>query len=493
LPLFTPTPIAESFGHFLLRPQLFYSDPNCSGDASNRAGIAYWARVAVAVMPARRPFFRLGTGTVPIHRRRRTRLTAAYAVAIATLVCGYAQAATEAAINAAAGRQTSVAPTATHVTPYVPTDPHAVLQAVPARRDATVRNLLALRRALDAHPHDLQGADALARAYIDFGRQLGDAHYAGYAEAVIAPWMAQPAPPPVALVLQATILQFRHQFDDARVLLKQALARDPRNAQAWLTTATLDMVQGRYAAAADACANVARYGGRATGIACAGNLHIYTGQARQAMVLLGQLDTDAPDTSPGFNAWIQGLLAEACERLGDWSAAEAHYRKALAATPDDNFLQVAYADFLLDRGRPGEALTLLANSLQSDTAYLRVALAHAALGSADTARDTWIMAARFEALTQRGSDYYGREQVRFALYLQHDPDTALALALQNWKVQRAPWDARVLLEAAKAAGRPAAAAEAIAFLAQTRLQDPVIEPLANELRASRGRTTEARR
>jgi predicted Zn-dependent protease len=418
---------------------------------------------------------------------------AAYAVAIATLVCGYAQAATEAAINAAAGRQTSVAPTATHVTPYVPTDPHAVLQAVPARRDATVRNLLALRRALDAHPHDLQGADALARAYIDFGRQLGDAHYAGYAEAVIAPWMAQPAPPPVALVLQATILQFRHQFDDARALLKQALARDPRNAQAWLTTATLDMVQGRYAAAADACANVARYGGRATGIACAGNLHIYTGQARQAMVLLGQLDTDAPDTSPGFNAWIQGLLAEACERLGDWSAAEMHYRKALIATPDDNFLQVAYADFLLDRGRPGEVLTLLANSLQSDTAYLRVALAHAALGSADTARDTWIMAARFEALTQRGSDYYGREQVRFALYLQHDPDTALALALQNWKVQRAPWDARVLLEAAKAAGRPAAAAEAIAFLAQTRLQDPVIEPLANELRASRGRTTEARR
>jgi len=92
------------------------------------------------------------------------------------------------------------------------------------------------------------------------------------------------------------------------------------------------------------------------------------------------------------------------------------------------------------------------------------------------------MAARFEALTLRGSDYFGREQVRFALQLQHDPQRALDMARRNWQVQRAPWDARVLLEAALAAQQPQAAADVLEFLKKTKLQDPIIVPLADELR-----------
>jgi Tfp pilus assembly protein PilF len=388
------------------------------------------------------------------------------------------------ATTAATPAQTGVAlPAAPSRAAYVPTVASDVLQQVPAASDPTVRLMADLRAKLNADPTNVVVADQLARAYIDFGRQLGDAHYAGYAEAVIAPWMAKAPPPPVALVLQATILQFRHQFSEARDLLKKAIQRDPQNTQAWLTLATLDMVQGDYATAAKDCSQVSRRGGIALGLACTGNLRSYTGQAQQSAALLAQLGADAPTLSVPFKAWIEGLLAETYERLGDWSAAEAHYRKALSYAPDDNFTQVAYADFLLDRGRPQEVLTLLARSAQSDTAFLRLALAHAALGSPDTARYTWIMAARFAALTQRGSDYYGREQVRFALHLQHDPATALDLAERNWQVQRAPWDVRVLLEAALAAGRPSAALPVLAFLDQTKLQDPMIEPLARQLRA----------
>jgi len=376
--------------------------------------------------------------------------------------------------------------------PYRPDDGTTILQQVPARRDPAVRNLSVLRAALDADPRDLHAAAALARAYIDFGRQVGDAHYAGYAEAVIAPWMAAADPPVVAEVLQATILQFRHQFDDARALLVRALRRDPRDAQAWLTIATLDTAQGRYDAARKACAEVARNGGEVVGIACLASVRMSTGQAREASVMLRRIDADAAGTSGEYAAWIEGLAAEASERLGAWADAERHYRKALAAAPADNFLLVAYADFLLDRGRAREVVPLLAASWQSDTAFLRIVLAEAALGAPDAARDTFLMAARFAALQQRGSDYYGREQVRFALHLEHDPQAALALALQNWNVQRAPWDARVALEAAKAADRPGDVAGVLAFVAQTRLQDPVIEVLAAELRARLARTREAR-
>jgi len=52
------------------------------------------------------------------------------------------------------------------------------------------------------------------------------------------------------------------------------------------------------------------------------------------------------------------------------------------------------------------------------------------------------------------------------------------MAKRNWDVQRAPWDARVFLEAAEAARQPRAAAPVLAFLQKTKLQDPVIESVA---------------
>ena len=385
----------------------------------------------------------------------------------------------------------TVAPPPPYRAPYTPTDEKEVLQQVPRASDPKVGQMKLLRRKLDNDPTNSSTADELAQAYIDFGRQLGDAHYAGYAEVVLAPWLAQASPPVSALVDYATILQYRHQFAEARTQLKRALDNDPHNAQAWLTLATLDMVQGNYPTASRDCSQVAVRGSYILVIACTGNLRSYLGQAQQSLSLLTQIEGDAPGLSAPFKAWIQGLMAEAAERLGDWGQAEAHYRRALALTPNDNFLLVAYADFLLDRDRPKEVLTLLADSSQSDTAFLRLALAQAALHSPDVPLYTWIMGARFEALIERGSDYFGREQVRFALYLQHDPQSALNIALRNWEVQRAPSDARVLLEAAQAAHQPQAAAPVLAFLRETKLQDPIIEPLARRIEAQLRSATSA--
>src|SRR4029453_6674384 len=100
-------------------------------------------------------------------------------------------------------------------------------------------------------------------------------------------------------------------------LLKQAVRRDPKNAQGWLTLATLDMVQGDYVAAANGCAQVARPGGLFLGPACTASNYMYTGRARESIALLTTLEGQAPPASPALSAWIHGLLAESCERLGD--------------------------------------------------------------------------------------------------------------------------------------------------------------------------------
>ena len=387
---------------------------------------------------------------------------------------------------AAAAEPVVAVPAAPYRAPYLPRADSEILQKVAPATDPAVREIDGLRAKLNGDRGSFRVAHELARAYIEYGRQVGDARYMGYAEAVLAPWLATAQPPVTVLVTQATILQYRHQFAAARAMLQSAVTRSSRNTQAWLSLATLDMVQGDYGSAADDCSQVARTGGRLLGLACTGNLRSYVGQAEQSVALLTQVAVDSASLPAPFKAWVQGLLAESAERLGQWDKAETAYKSALGYTPQDNFLLVAYADFLLDRGRPREVLGLLNDYAESDTAFLRLALAHAALRSPLAERYTWIMAARFAAYAQRGAEFFGREQARFALQLQHDPQTALDLAKRNWDAQRAPWDARVLLEAARAAGQPQAAVAVLSFLRQTGLQDPIIEPLARALEAQIG-------
>jgi tetratricopeptide (TPR) repeat protein len=360
--------------------------------------------------------------------------------------------------------------------PYTPGNDAEVLQRVPPASDPAMRRIAALRDARTAAPADPRAADALARAYIDFGRKVGDARYAGYAEAVIAPWLAAPDPPPSLLVTQATILQYRHEFDPARALLARATARDATLAQAWLTLASLDMVQGDYPSAAEACRRAGRHGGSVVGLACDANVAMNTGEAGRALAML------APVNDPALGAWIEGLRAEASERLGRWQDAEAHWRRALAHAPGDNFLLMGYADFLFDRGRPREVMALLADYRESETAYLRLALAHAAVASPEAPAYRRTMAARFAAEKHRGGEFFGREEARYLLYLERKPDAALTAALQNFELQREPADVRLVLEAARAAGKPAAAAPAIEFVARTRLEDPAIASLVRQLR-----------
>ena len=102
----------------------------------------------------------------------------------------------------------------------------------------------------------------------------------------------------------------------------------------------------------------------------------------------------------------------------------------------------------------------------------------ALLGLPAARADTAAMASRFSDLEQRGdSRLYGREEARFALHLQHDAARALRLAQANWRIQRAPEDMRIYLEAALAAGQPAAAQPVVDFVGGTGFEDPTVRGL----------------
>lgn len=371
-------------------------------------------------------------------------------------------------------------------TPYTPTRDDIVLQTVPSRGDPRVRAFDALRAAAAKNPGDVTRAIALARAYLDFGRDTGDARYLGYAAAVLAPLLIHEPVPLEVLLVHATVLQSKHYFNEARTLLQTIIQRDGDNAQAWLTLATIAQVQGDMVTARRACSHLLGSSDALILGGCLASLNAVDGHAASAYSTLNLLLPQAHAASVPEQVWIQGLMADAAIYLDDSDAADKHFRAALQLAPGDNFLLADYADFLLDQNRAAEALDLVKSYSASDTSFLRQVLAEIALKLPQAASNTEQMTQRWAAIDQRGSRTYDREEAIFALHGQHDAAQALVLAQKNWKVQRAPKDARIFLEAALAAGQPSAAQPVLQLVAETHLEDPVVVKLAARVRAAIG-------
>ena len=135
-------------------------------------------------------------------------------------------------------------------TPYRPASDNDIVESLPAGAGSPAdRATRALRAAVARDPENIDLALRLASLYVARARIESDPRPLGRAEATLAPWWNAPEPPVPVLVLRATIEQSGHAFDDARADLARALAREPANAQAWLTLATVQQVTGDLAGA----------------------------------------------------------------------------------------------------------------------------------------------------------------------------------------------------------------------------------------------------
>ena len=314
---------------------------------------------------------------------------------------------------------------------------HAAAAWVPARDSEVVEVLRerplsaqekawrTLRADARAKPGDVALAVAVASQAIQWARQDGDPRLLGQAQAALGHWWTQPSPPPEVRLLRATILQSTHDFDaalrDLRALVQlpaRARVLPAQRVQAWLTLASVLLVTGQY------------------------------DEAQRACDALVQVQA----------SWH----AQAC---------------SLEMRQADAYTEGAYADLLLDQGKPAEVLTLLKGRERNDALLLRLAEAGAAVN--DPANDGRVSAlrARFAAARERGDSVHRREEARFTLRLLQQPAQALKLAQRNWAVQKEPADARILLEAARAAGAAQVTQEVRDFMQRWGWRDQRLEGL----------------
>lgn len=368
--------------------------------------------------------------------------------------------------------------------PRLPASDQEVLERLPSRAIAPrLAEMQALRQRLARNPQDADTAVALVRRYVEETAAEGDPRYIGYGQAALAPWWSQPAPPPGVRVMRAVLRQFNHEFEPALADLAAAAREQPDNGEAWSWQAAIQMVQARYDEARASCEALTPLAPPVVGTACAAAADSLTGQAAAASSRLRTGLQASKDATPEERLWALTRLGEIDERRGDVAGAEAAFREALALGLTDGYLLAAYADFLLDRGRAAEVLTLLQGKERSDLLLLRLALAGKATGAPQAAGWARTLEARFAAARLRRDSVHQKEESRFLLGVLGQADRALVLAQENYALQREPADARVLLEAAVAARRPEAAAPVLRWMDTHRVESVALAGLAARLKA----------
>jgi hypothetical protein len=368
--------------------------------------------------------------------------------------------------------------------PRVPVSDAEVLETLPAKPgDPAAVELRQLRDALAADTRNAEAAARLARRYFDMAMAEGDPRYVGYAEAALRPWPESAATPVEILILHGMLRQYRHDFPRGMADFDLALQADPANTEARAWRAAILMVQANYAAARRECELLAENATELHAAACSAYVEATTGHARAAHERLAAALARRTGVDPGFLVWVMTRLAEMAWRMGDLAAAERHFRAALAQGVNDNFLLAAYADFLLEQNRAAEVMPLLKSWARSDTLLLRLALAAHRLKLAEADGYARTLGERFADAALRGEKLHLQEEARYLLDLKGDARAALAAAAENYRTQREPRDAQILLEAALAARDPAAAAPALQWLESSGFEGARLRDAASRLKA----------
>ena len=387
-------------------------------------------------------------------------------------------------LAAAALAFTTLWPLTAAASPFTPKSDAEVVERLPGRAsDPAVRRVESLRKQLAARPDDAALRIEVARRYFDMAMAQGDPRYVGYAASALAPLeKSAPNDPgyPMALGL---IQQYSHNFDAALASLTKAAQLAPQSPEPLLWRTAIFMVQARYSDAAAECTRLAPLTDPLTATGCSAYVQAATGQLEAAYQTLTAAVKAAPQASAELLLWQNTRLAEMAWRLQRFDVAEGHFKAAQKLGVTDQFLLGAYADFLLDRQRPAEVITLLGDWERSDILLLRLALAGKAANDPRAAGWAAQLRDRFAASAQRGDLLHEQEAGRFELAIEGNPTKALARASHNYTVQKEPRDADILLRAALAARQSQPAQPALDWLQSSRYEDPAISAVAAQVRA----------
>ncbi len=363
--------------------------------------------------------------------------------------------------------------------PWIPQSDDEVIATLPNNYNTDSAEIKELRDKLIADPNNERVALALCQHYLHIAKATQDSRYYGYIQAILQPWWDTPQPPVAVLEMRVKVKQYFHAFTSALDDLTQLIHIKPQYAQAWLNGATIAQTLGDYATANQFCTGLRRQDFLLWRI-CQSHLYSVTGSAAYSYGQLQNLSSMIPSYQKDLRIWLTVVLGDIATQLNYTDQAERHYQQALALSPDNTYLLGNYSDFLLQQNKPKRVKTLLKNKTHIDSLLLRLTLAEKTLNEKTYQKHIRTLKTRYQHYYRRGDIPHYREEIRFYLYLSHNPQRALRLAQQNWQNAKTPIDTRLLLEAAIAQQASAVILEVKRWLDKTQLEDKRIDALLRQ-------------
>jgi len=363
--------------------------------------------------------------------------------------------------------------------PFTPQDDDVILATLPKTQLFQNSEVDNLRQQLKNTPDNIDVATQLATLYIQTGRSESDPRYFGYAQSVLSPWWQQQTPPAKILFLRANLHQGLHHFDKAETDLKQLIQLNRRDQQAWWLLATIYMAQGKHKATEASCTILNKISHQAITTLCYAMLWSRTGNAEKAYKIL-RLQIPQLIANPTLQTWAITLQAEISTQLGQAKQAEKDFQRALSQTASDPYLLKLYVDHLLLQEEYAQIMTLTKDWKHDLALAIRATIAADKMGDKKTFNQLKTqLRSTFELERLRGSKLHQREAALYQLEIERDASTALALAFDNWRVQKEPEDATILLKAATLTNDTDSIMLIRDWLQETQLQDTRIDAILN--------------
>lgn len=341
--------------------------------------------------------------------------------------------------------------------PFIPDSDSQVLMTLPLNNLTNESyQITQLKQQLRNSPNNSGAAYKLSNLYMAIAREQSDPRYYGLAEAVIKPWWHKKNMINL-MIIKAQILAFNHNFIEALAVLNdleknQLQMNHQTQAELIVLQSSLYQIIGDYAHSRQKCGQLVLKTSPLISAACFFSVNALSSESPRTKQLIHQLHAlldDSRNTPLDIRLWILSLLAETASLSNNWPLAESFLVTGLQHKADHTYLLSLYADLLLKQNRLNECIVLLEPHIKQTAILVRLLAAESRLSGHSPIRSEQSdleLQIKEDEIKQDQRHY--REYGYYQLYVQKDYQSALHLALINWKNQKELSDSLLLYRVA---------------------------------------------
>jgi len=344
-----------------------------------------------------------------------------------------------------------------------------------------------LERAWQASPNNLDASLSYARAVFIIGLQEADLRWFGSAKAALLPWWKTTDLPAEGFFVRGLIKQGFHEFDEGLKDINLAIQKDPNKPEFWSWRFSLHLLRSDINGARQDILGITQLFGVKEANIYSAILSYRTGQAERAIELLKVAIKDSHYQDAFSQDWLNFHLGEAYRLAGNSEQAISVWEKQLRKNPKSHLIRLSLAELYNHQGMYQKVLKVSGLGAESylitDALLVQALLASKALKDPIESKLVTQIEARLKSQAMREEIIIERPKLNYFIRYGKNPESGLALSIDNWKLQNELPDAVLFIEAALLVNKPMSAQPVIEWVNKTGIKDQELAALMLKLKA----------